>query len=225
MIDFIRTKLRRRPFPPNLRALRVCRVSYSQHGEDLFLTLLLGYEKTDGVYVDIGCFDPIFYSNTYVFYQRGWKGLAIDPNPGFQNAWRRYRPRDTFLNLAISKNRQTMAYIMSREHPATNMVVPEDQASSFDASQFEASVCEAVPLAEILNQHLIGNRIDLMSVDCEGMDLDVLQSNDWEKYRPRVLAAEDNSISLDSELSQFLRRLNYECQSHIGRTKIFQLQS
>jgi FkbM family methyltransferase len=225
MIDFIGTKLRRRPFPLNLRALRLCRVSYSQHGEDLFLTLLLGYEKTDGFYVDIGCFDPIFYSNTYIFYQRGWTGLAIDPNPRFKQAWQRYRSRDTFLNCAISKSRQKMVYMMNREYPATNAVVPESQKSTFDLSRYEASVCEAAPLSEILDQNFRDNRIDLMSVDCEGMDLDVLQSNDWGKYRPRVIAAEDSSISIDSDLSLFLRQLNYDCRSHIGLTKIFQLKS
>lgn len=223
MINEIRTKIRRRPFPINLRALRDCRVSYSQFGEDLFLTVLLGYEKSDGLYVDVGCFHPIFISNTYIFYQRGWKGLAIDPNPQFKEEWRRYRPRDTFLNLAISEKREQRVYMIDRKHPAMSMVVCETELETADPSQYEASTCEASPLADVLDQHLAGRQIDLMNVDCEGMDLSVLRTNDWGKYRPTVLAVEDFNMSLESDLNRFLHSLHYECRAYIGLTKIFQL--
>jgi FkbM family methyltransferase len=201
MFDLVRRKIRRRPFPLNIPALRACRVSYSQHGEDLFLTLLLGYERSHGVYVDIGCFQPIVFSNTYIFYQRGWKGLAIDPNPQFRQAWRRYRPRDTFLNLAISKTRGRMTYLIDRQFSPMNKVLHGNEVTGFDPAQHEVSSCEAAPLAEVLSQHLEGNQIDLMSVDCEGMDLEVLESNDWNKYRPLVLAVEDMDISGESRLN------------------------
>jgi len=224
MFNLIRTKLRRRPFPLNIQALRACRVSYSQHGEDLFLTLLLGYERTSGVYVDVGCFQPIVFSNTYIFYQRGWKGLAVDPNPQFRQAWRRYRPRDTFLNLAISKTRGTMAYVNNRQFQPMNKVLPENGATGLDPVLYEVNPCEAAPLAEVLSQHLGGNQIDLMSVDCEGMDLEVLESNDWDKYRPLVLAVEDTNISSESGLNRFVRNLGYEYRAYIGLTKIFQLK-
>jgi FkbM family methyltransferase len=199
-------------------------VSYSQHGEDLFLTLLLGYERTSGVYVDVGCFQPIVFSNTYIFYQRGWKGLAVDPNPQFRQAWRRYRPRDTFLNLAISKTRGTMAYVNNRQFQPMSKVLPENEATGLDPVLYEVSSCEAAPLAEVLSQHLGGNQIDLMSVDCEGMDLEVLESNDWDKYRPLVLAVEDTNISSESGLNRFVRNLGYEYRAYIGLTKIFQLK-
>jgi FkbM family methyltransferase len=221
----IMAKIRRRPFPLNLHALRACRVSYSQFGEDLFLTLLLGYEKSDGVYVDVGCFQPIVFSNTYIFYQRGWSGLAIDPNPQFRDMWRRFRPRDTFVNVAVSKNNERVTYMMNRQHPAINTVAVDGQTHNFDPSQYEARKCETARLADILDRHLGVTEIDLMNVDCEGADLEVLQTNDWDRYRPTVLAVEDSSISLESDLTRFLLRLNYECRAYIGLTKIFQLKA
>lgn len=225
MFNLIGRKVRRRPFPLNIPALRACRVSYGQNGEDLFLTLLLGYERTNGVYVDVGCFQPIVFSNTYIFYQRGWKGLAIDPNPQFRQAWRRYRPRDTFLNLGISKNRGRMAYVNDLKYPPMNKVLLANEVAGLDPARYEVSSCEVAPLAEVLSQYLEGSEIDLMSVDCEGMDLEVLETNDWDRYRPRVLAVEDTDISLESRVNRFAKSLGYECLAYIGLTKIFQLKA
>jgi len=215
-------KIKRRPFPLNLKALRTCRVSYGQFGEDLFLTELLGYEKTDGVYVDVGCFQPILYSNTYIFYERGWRDVAIDPNPQFKKEWDRYRPRDTFVNFAISKDRKKMAYLMNEKYPAMNTVADEDQVSQFDPGQYKVSSCESAPLSDILDRYLKGNRIDLLNIDCEGRDLEVLATHNFKKCRPFVIAIEDIDLSLQTKTTEFLHSLNYKCMAYIGLTKIFQ---
>jgi len=225
MFNAIKTKLKRRPFPLNLEALRNCRVSYGQFGEDLFLTSLLGYEKTDGFYVDVGCFRPIFYSNTYIFYERGWRGLAIDPNPKLKEEWDRYRPGDVFINVAIAKERKKMAYLLNEKYPAMNTVVDEDQIARFDPAQYQVSSCESVPLADILDQHLKAPRIDLMNIDCEGRDLEVLATHNFQKYRPTVIAIEDRDISLQTKACEFLHALDYQCKAYIGLTKIFQAKS
>ena len=218
----ILNKLKRRPFPTNLEALRHCRVSYGQFGEDLFLTLLFGYEKTNGVYVDVGCFEPIFYSNTYIFYERGWRGVAIDPNPSLKSRWARRRPGDTFVNCAIAKSHETMTYLQHEEQPARNRVVHESEMH--DPAQYKASACEAAPLSEILSQHLRAPRIDLMNIDCEGRDLEVLETHDFAKHRPSVIAIEDRDISLETPVSAFLLARGYQCRAYIGLTKIFQVK-
>ncbi len=219
MWTLIRNKFKRRPFPANLEALRHCRISYGQYGEDLFLTLLFGYEKTEGVYVDVGCFQPIFYSNTYIFYERGWRGVAIDPNPSLKSQWAHRRPGDTFVNCAISKNCEAVTYLQHFRHPARNRVVHESE--THDPAQYKASICDAAPLSEILAQHLSAPRIDLLNIDCEGRDLQVLETHDFEKHRPVIIAIEDRDISLETPVSLFLLARNYECLAYIGLTKIF----
>ena len=54
--------------------------SYSQFGEDALVNSLFRNKKY-GIYVDVGAYHPILYSNTYALYRRGWRGFAIDPNP------------------------------------------------------------------------------------------------------------------------------------------------
>jgi FkbM family methyltransferase len=214
-------KFFRRPFPRNLHALKSCRISYGQFGEDLFLTSLLGYEKTDGVYVDVGCYHPIDYSNTYIFYQRGWHGLAIDPNPAWKAEWQRFRPRDTFINAAIASSAGSMTYLMNRRYPACNRLLAEPPAST---SPDETLI--SVPTRELnrlLDEHLPDTRIDLLNVDCEGQDLQILHTFDFSRRKPAVIATEDPVVATDSPLSTFLQSHGYDCKAHIGFTKIFQL--
>ena len=175
MINGLIKKWRRRPFPVNINALRQCRISYSQRGEDLYITSLLGYEKSEGTYVDVGCCKPIQYADTYIFYQRGWNGLAIDPNNQFQDEWRNYRPRDTFLNYSIAAESKKMAYMRHRSSPERNTVIDEDATANFDAAEWERSACEALPLSEILDRHLNGGHTGLMDIEWEGKDVEVLK--------------------------------------------------
>jgi len=219
MLKKILTKFRRRPFPRNLHALRSCRISYAQFGEDLFLTSLLGYEKTDGVYVDVGCYHPIDYSNTYIFYQRGWHGIAIDPNPCWKTEWQKFRPRDTFINAAIASSVGSMTYLVNRRYPACNRLLVEAPATtSADESLITVPTS---PLSNILDQRMPRTRIDLLSIDCEGHDLQVLQTFDFAHRKPLVIAAEDSTVSNDSPLCSFLQAQGYDCMSHIGLTKVF----
>jgi len=50
-------------------------------------------------------------------------------------------------------------------------------------------------------------RVDFMSVDCEGHDLNVLRSNDWSKYRPEIVVAE---TSVESDVTRFMKENEYE---------------
>jgi hypothetical protein len=73
-----------------------------------------------------------------------------------------------------------------------------------------------MPLAEILNAHLPdGRSIDFLTVDAEGLDLEVLCSNDWARFRPKVVVVEDpDALILDdlgrSEVANYLRERGYK---------------
>lgn len=213
-------KFRRRPFPSNLTALRHCRISYSQFGEDLYLTSLLGYEKADGTFVDVGCFHPVVYSNTYIFYQRGWRGVAIDPNPELAKVWSRFRPEDQFVNAAVAATSGSKRYRVNRRFAACNRLLAENDTQQATADEYDLQV-PALSLTQILKERLKDKTIDLMSIDCEGFDLDVLGTLDFSVYAPRVIAVEDSDMALDSAIGKYLVSRGYVQRSHIGLTKIF----
>src|SRR5713226_7824178 len=93
-------------------------VSYSQFGEDMVLKKIF-QDKPDGFYVDVGAFHPKYYSNTYLLYLKGWKGINIDATPGSMEAFKRIRPRDCNLEMPIGSRKQTLTYYMFEE-PAFN---------------------------------------------------------------------------------------------------------
>lgn len=165
--------------------------SFSQHGEDLVIDALLG-SPIEGAYVDVGANDPSELSNTRRFYDRGWRGINIEPNQELFDAFERLRPGDVNLNIGIAQSAGEMTFY--RMEPSTLSTF--DCAASLDnlahpGSRLVAEVPVSVrPLAEVLDEYLGDRSIDLLSVDTEGLDLAVLQSNDWQRYRPRLVLVE-----------------------------------
>jgi FkbM family methyltransferase len=167
------------------------RKSYAQEGEDLILSRLFE-GKTQGFYIDIGAHHPFRFSNTYFFYKKGWKGINIDAMPGSMAVFAKKRPKDINLEAAISDVPSQLTYY-AFEEPALNTLDPEGYAlhtASGSKLLFKKEI-KTQRLDEILDKHLPpAQNISFMSVDVEGHDLQVLQSNNWQKYRPNIVLAE-----------------------------------
>ena len=174
--------------------------SYAQHGEDLILRAICG-PKHEGFYVDVGAHHPHFLSNTYYFYRRGWQGINIDAMPNSMKTFRKARKRDVNLELAISNNKQLATFYMFN-----NSCLNTFSAKYAEALQKDAGIklvaekkITTTPLSEVLDQYVPHGRvIDFLSVDVEEYDVEVLKSNNWERYRPRVVVVEAHNFSLAS---------------------------
>jgi FkbM family methyltransferase len=182
----------------HLRCLNFVNLSFSQEGEDLVLHRHFNY-KPKGFYIDIGAHHPYRFSNTFKFYLKGWRGINIDPLPGSMKLFKRKRPEDINLEVAIAKtDGQVLNYYMFNE-PTLNTF---DQSLISRAEEANYVLQKTVPiktyrLSTILEQHVGANQaIDFMSIDVEGFDLDVLQSNDWDKFRPSFLVVESTATDL-----------------------------
>lgn len=192
------------------------RISYSQEGEDLILARIF-HEKENGFYVDIGAHHPKKLSNTYFFYKKGWHGINIDAMPGSMEPFNRCRPRDINLEIAISNAEQDLRYYIFNE-PALNTF--SQQLSEMYQADTRWALRNIITirtqsLKDVLPKYLPQNtKIDFMSIDVEGLDLAVLQSNDWEQYRPHVLLIEILGIELSrlshTEIAVFLSSKGYQ---------------
>lgn len=190
--------------------------TFSQQGEDLVLNCLFQWNST-GFYVDIGAHHPQRFSNTQLFYLKGWRGINIDPNPGIMDEFRRLRPGDINLEIGISARPQILTYHIFSE-PAVN-TFDEKIARRFEQDGrfrlLRRVEMPTRPLAQVLSEYLPADTtIDFMSVDVEGFDEEVLRSNDWVKYRPRVVIAEDlDAFTLaeviDSSNARYLEEVGY----------------
>jgi FkbM family methyltransferase len=168
------------------------RPAFAQDGEDLLLWRL--FKRQDlGFYVDVGAHHPKRFSTTYLFYRRGWRGINIDAMPGSMRQFHKIRPRDVNLEIAIARTAGTLTYHMFN-HSALNTFDPNlaDERTQIEGYNLvDTKSIVAQPLADVLAAYLpAAQTIDFMSVDVEGLDLEVLESNDWAKFRPRYLVVE-----------------------------------
>lgn len=165
--------------------------SYSQEGEDMILDRFLEF-RPSGFYVDVGAHHPMRFSNTYRLYRRGWRGLNIDANPGSMALFRKMRPRDINVEEAVSSTSQELIYYRFNE-PALNTFCKDLalERMSKAYSIIEEVTILTVPLRQLIDQHVpAGTKVDLLTIDVEGLDYDVLNSNDWDRYSPEFILVE-----------------------------------
>jgi FkbM family methyltransferase len=174
-------------------------VSFSQEGEDLIARRIFeGLSR--GFYVDVGAHHPTRFSNTMAFYRRGWRGINIDANPDAIRLFKRARPRDTNVCIGVSEAGGNLTFHMFDE-PAVSTFdaeLADELVRNSPYRLLERREVKVRRLAEILEETLPANQpIDLMSIDVEGLDLNVMQSNDWERFRTRCLLVEAREFDMD----------------------------
>ncbi len=211
---------------------RDARVTFAQHGEDVIARELLmrsGHWVDNGFYVDVGAYHPWLASNTALFYRVGWSGIAIDPNPLMAALFRSERPRDIFVEAAVSDRDGPADLIMFGEWASSNTL---DSAWAASVTQTQGVPIEqvvtvpAMRLAVLLDRYLPPDTsIDLMSIDVEGLDAVVLATNDWTRFRPTLIAVEeydmDSREPRASEVFRLLDRHGYRLVSRAVLTNFY----
>jgi len=207
-----------RPFPNSFEEFKHAMISYSQFGEDLLVQEILGYERKDIFYIELGAYQPISKSNTYIFYKRGGRGICVEPNPVASALWRRYRPRDIFIGKGVTGGASCrMGYVLDSGSGAQNCF--QSDAETESAALLEM---ECINIRELVADFLpTGQSLDLLSVDCEGMDIDLIKNFPFDLARPKIVLVEDFDYSEESEIHRSMTNLGYEMKSYTKITKIF----
>jgi FkbM family methyltransferase len=169
--------------------------SYSQQAEDLAIQRF--FNKDTGFFVDVGAYHPVIFSNTYLFYKKGWTGINIEPNPDSFYLFENHRKNDINLNIGISDKTDHLVYY--KFNVPTINTFDKEQAEKMDKHngyKLNGSVSiETHTLDEILTKYLKPKQtIDFMSIDVEGFDIHVLKSNDWNKFSPSMVLIEENEV-------------------------------
>lgn len=195
---------------------------YSQLGEDQYIdTLLRNCLDREGFYIDIGCNDPIRFSNTFGLYCKGWRGICIDANPELAAAFKRIRKKDWVLQDAISDEEKEVDFCISDTHLASSLDASflKDVWSRENYSLRTTKKVRTKTLDHVLDEFtrqgngaLLEN-IDLLSIDVEGHDFNVLRSIDLRKYRPKLIVVEmhgfDQEHLQSDPICQYLAERDY----------------
>lgn len=186
--------------------------SYAQEGEDMVLRRLFEGAR-NGFYVDVGAHHPRRFSNTFYFYRHGWRGINIEPNPDVSRSFARQRERDINLTVAIGEKAELLTYFRFND-PALN-TFDSNLARSRESREYYVVDQLSVPvrrLEDVLQEHLPArSSITFLSVDVEGLDLEVLRSNDWSRFRPGCVLVEALSESLTGIQSAPVHRFMLAC--------------
>ncbi|MDB9372964.1 FkbM family methyltransferase [Nodularia sphaerocarpa CS-585] len=159
--------------------------------------------------------------------------MNIDAMPGSMNIFNDLRPNDINLEIPISDKSEVLTYYQFDEPALNSFSLPlsEERVATSKYKIVADTQLQTQTLAEVLDKHLPPEHtIDLLSIDVEGLDYQVMSSNNWDKYKPKVILVEDLELTSlkninTSKVCLFLQERGYILFAKTMRTLIFKLES
>ncbi len=192
-----------------IRLFRHSKISYSQNGEDLIIKDLFSHLGIcQPSYLDIGANEPFLISNTYLFYSKGSKGVCIEPNLYLYKKFIRQRERDTCINAGIAFDEKTEADFYQFPKEANGLGTFSKQEAVFwettgneKVGKYKVEAIIKTPLVSIndIMEKYFKQHPNFISLDVEGLDLEILQTIDFIKYKPEVFCVETLGYSNDNK--------------------------
>lgn len=168
------------------------RIYYAQNREDLILESFFGDLKT-GFYVDVGACHPHVASVTKRLYLKGWRGINIEPQTNLFNLFVAERSRDINLNIGISDKDGTLTLRSYTNNQGLSTIAADIKKEHEGERAYKDIPIKVTTLAAVFEQHNVP-KIRFLKVDVEGFEFEVLNGNDWSKYRPEVVCIEADHI-------------------------------
>jgi len=207
------------------------KLSYSQSGEDLVsLTLLQKLGVANPTYLDVGAFLPILGNNTYLMSRNGGHGVLVEPNVACIKELKSKRPGDIVLNIGIAfTEKEEVADYYVLNHPQMNTFDGDEARRRETDSQRQTLIKEVVkmplvPINKVIAEHMNGTAPDYLSVDVEGLELTILKTLDFNKYRPKVICADtltDGGMKMNNGSADFLTSKGYVVRGMTHANTIF----
>ena len=195
--------------------------SNSQFGESKLIYNLFP-KNYRGKYIDIGCFHPTKYNNTYLLYKKGWRGINIDLNPLSIELFNFFRSKDINLCTAISNtNSKKKVFFISDLSPENTIESSHKfflkKFHNYKDNEIKTKLIKTVKLENILQKFNFFD-IDLMNIDIEGHELKVLKSLNFKKFNVKVICIEilsynSKSRRKNNELLNYLKKNGYRLKA------------
>jgi FkbM family methyltransferase len=203
---------------------------YSQAGEDVIVAFLFrDYGLKRFTYLDLGTNKPDFGNNTYKFYCEGATGVCVEADSTLIHQIKKIRPKDKIIHAGVSTEDSKEANFYVFNEPSLN---------TFDKVEAEYRACHGkykivrvekvslININELINSHF-DTYPDFISIDIEGLDLEVLKSLNYKKYPIPVICVEtckysENHIRPKNfVIADFLQSKGYEIYADTYINTIF----
>ena len=164
-------------------------LSYTQNLEDYHLSLAFAGQAS-GTYIDVGAGHPVADNVSFWFYERGWQGIVIEPQPDLAQLYARLRPRDVAVCSVIGRECGEIDFhVVDRLHGFSTAVERFARNARHFGVDYRTVRMPVITLARLCEQHDV-SEIDFLKIDVEGGEADVLLGGDWRAYRPKVILIE-----------------------------------
>ena len=164
-------------------------LSYTQNLEDYHLSLAFAGQAT-GTYIDVGAGHPVADNVSFWFYERGWSGVVIEPQPELAALYKQLRPCDRVMRGLIGREEgETDFFLVDRLHGFSTTVQHHAEKAKTFGVGYQTLRLPVTTLARLCETHGLAT-VDFLKVDVEGGEADVLLGGDWRRFRPKVIVIE-----------------------------------
>lgn len=179
--------------------------SYSQTGEDRIVNSIIDiYSKWENAdfsskyYVEVGCNEPIKYSNTFGLYKQGWQGICIDANESLIKKFKKLRLRDVCISAVVSNQEKELTFTKFKDSEISS--VNKDHVSEWSkySQVISSETVKPIPLNKVLDEYQAPKSFALLCIDVERHDFEVLNSIDLKIYIPTLIVIETSGYNLES---------------------------
>lgn len=206
--------------------------SYSQAGEDKCIEFIFTNKSIIGdkkfSYLDIGSNDPIVGNNTYYFYKKGGRGVLVEPNLNWVKKTKTKRSEDVFINAGIAFDDTTEAdyYTFGWAHCLNTFSKEQaDYVVSLGHKLDKTTKIKLIKINDVLEKYFKTEAPDIVSIDVEGLELPILNTLNFEKYRPILFCIESNKKNYkygsEHKIINFMENLNYAYVADTAVNMIF----
>lgn len=167
--------------------------TYAQCGEDVIMLFLIRHviKLQNCYYLDIGANDPELFNNTQLLYEDGINGLSIDANPYFAPMHKVSRPNAKYITGGIGEKSGKATFYEINPHTLSTFSEPEAiRYTTVDGHKLVAKhKVKIKTIAELIKDDC-EQAPNILSLDVEGLDFQILQSIDFDAWRPAVICVE-----------------------------------
>ncbi len=197
-------------------------VNHSQYGEEAVLKHIV--TQPTGFYVDVGCWHPKKFSNTWFLYRRGWRGVNVDMGEIKMKTFQWVRPKDHNVVAAVSDYSGEVMVQTDKDFSVGEQIVLPGQPSRHGFGH--SRMMETQTLTDILDRSpFAGKPIDLLNIDAEGHDIHVLKGLDFVRYSPALILVESCALGIEelrqSPLNQLLVQQGFHLFNWVGPTLFY----
>ena len=193
------------------------RVAYSHWGVDLIIIKLLN-PKNKGIYIDVGCHHPFLNNHSYLLYKSGWEGINIDIDYNSIDMFNFFRKSDVNIQTAVTDHKGEVDLFFYHNRAAKNTISKEFGSDAKEQKKINSDTLNNI----IENSKFKNSKIDFVSIDVEGNEMNVLNGFNLKKYKPKLILLEfiipnkkefyekDINEITNSEVYKFLIKNDYK---------------